>query len=289
MRVGIIGAGAAAERIHLPGILAAGATFVGAASRSPRSAAHLCDVAGMGSVMTPEALFASADAIIVASPHPFHATHAIAAMRAGAHVLVEKPIATDLADVDEMLRVAAETDRVIGVAHAARFDPRVAALRRAIRTGGPVDGFQVVLANRGPRAWSASAAWQETTPGGVLLDLGVHCADLVGHLVGPVDAVLDASADDPIVPQAAAFRVQVGEAVGMIEVRWTAPQHVVDVQVDLAGETVTLDEVTPVEPSVSLHDAWLTACRGEASPDLPTGRDGRAALQICVQALALLG
>jgi len=70
-----------------------------------------------------EALGIEADAVILATPAPLHATQAIDAMRAGRHVLVEIPMAESLADSEEVVRVQQETGLTAMVCHTRRFNP----------------------------------------------------------------------------------------------------------------------------------------------------------------------
>ena len=70
-----------------------------------------------------EALGIEADAVILATPTPLHAAQAIDAMRAGRHVLVEIPMAENLADSEEVVRVQQETGLTAMVCHTRRFNP----------------------------------------------------------------------------------------------------------------------------------------------------------------------
>lgn len=70
-----------------------------------------------------ELLEAGCDGIVVSSSHAFHREHAEAALRAGAHVLVEKPMTLTLADARALARVAREQDRVLSVAHGWNYNP----------------------------------------------------------------------------------------------------------------------------------------------------------------------
>lgn len=63
------------------------------------------------------------EVVYIATPHQFHAAQAIAAMEAGKHVVVEKPMALSLADCDAMIEVADRTGRVLIVGHTHGFDP----------------------------------------------------------------------------------------------------------------------------------------------------------------------
>ena len=78
---------------------------------------------------------AEVEAVYVATPHPLHAEHAIAAARAGKHVLVEKPMAISLAQAQSMIAAArdAGVHLVVGPSHS--FDAPIAAARRLIDSG----------------------------------------------------------------------------------------------------------------------------------------------------------
>ena len=74
----------------------------------------------------------SVDAVVVASPEDVHASQAEAALRAGKHVLVEKPVAVALADVRRLADVARETRRVLMPGHILRFVPSYAIVREQL-------------------------------------------------------------------------------------------------------------------------------------------------------------
>lgn len=74
-------------------------------------------------------------AVIVATPEGAHHDAAIHALRSGAHVLVEKPMATNVNDCDAMLVAAAESGRTLMIGHTLRFDPRYALAAERVRKG----------------------------------------------------------------------------------------------------------------------------------------------------------
>src|SRR5580698_3600527 len=82
-----------------------------------------------------DALLAAADALIIAAPAEAHHALAAAALRAGKHVLVEKPIAATLAEADDLAALAAAGNRVLQVGHLERFSAAHAALSG--RIGAP--------------------------------------------------------------------------------------------------------------------------------------------------------
>lgn len=75
------------------------------------------------------------DAVVVASPPPLHAEHALGALGAGAHVLVEKPLATDEASADAMLEAARRSGKVAMVGHILAYHPAARALVELVGRG----------------------------------------------------------------------------------------------------------------------------------------------------------
>lgn len=75
------------------------------------------------------------DALAIASPAVTHAEIAIAALQAGKHVFVEKPMALDIADAENMVRMAAERDRTLMVGHLLQYHPAFVALRKLLAEG----------------------------------------------------------------------------------------------------------------------------------------------------------
>jgi phthalate 4,5-cis-dihydrodiol dehydrogenase len=82
----------------------------------------------------------SVEVIYIASPHEFHATQAIAALRHGKHVIVEKPLALTLEDCDAVIEAAARSDRQLIVGHTHGFDPNIRTIQRMVQGGelGPL-------------------------------------------------------------------------------------------------------------------------------------------------------
>ncbi len=184
----LCGAGAAAV-LHGMAAHAAGTPVVAVASRSVERATQRADEIARTArrrpaVVTYEALPAGADAVVVATPPAQHTAHALAALDAGAHVLVETPIATTLADADRLCAHPAAHRIAYGehLAHAAPVRTFLAHVAR-LRAGGPLTHLEA-------RCVSPLPTWGGTTTeawgGGALFDLGVH----------PVALVLLAAGDD---------------------------------------------------------------------------------------------
>ncbi|MGH2343881.1 MAG: Gfo/Idh/MocA family protein, partial [Chloroflexota bacterium] len=134
------------------------------------------------------------DVVCVCTPSGMHGAHACVAMRAGAHVVVEKPMEITLRAIDEMLRVQAETGRKMAVISQHRFDEasvRVHALAREGAFG------RLVLGNAHIPWWRSqeyydSGAWRGTWAldgGGVLMNQSIHSIDLLSWLIGPVHSL----------------------------------------------------------------------------------------------------
>ncbi len=128
------------------------------------------------------------DVLCIATPHPLHAGPAIAAARAGVHVLVEKPLAASLSDSDAMLAAAREGKVKLGVISQRRWYEPVRRMKDAIdagKIGRPVLGTFTMYSWRDP-AYYLSDPWRgrwDTEGGGVLVNQSPHMLDLLVWLM----------------------------------------------------------------------------------------------------------
>ena len=125
------------------------------------------------------------DALVVSTPNALHARESIAALDAGAHVLVEKPMATNAAGAEAMLAASRSSGAKLMVAHCWRFDQEVNWLKRQIDSGkiGKIlrtKGYGVHV-NWGPDGWFVDA---DLAGGGALADMGIHAIDTARYLLG---------------------------------------------------------------------------------------------------------
>lgn len=133
-------------------------------------------------------------AVCVATPHPAHAAPAVAALDAGAHTLVEKPMAISLADCDAMLAAAERSGLKLGVVSQRRLYEPVQRMRRAIDAGMigvPLLGVVAVLGWRSDDYY-AMDSWRGTWAGeggGVLVNQALHQLDLLQWFMGPITEV----------------------------------------------------------------------------------------------------
>ena len=134
------------------------------------------------------------DVLLVASPHPQHTEHSLEALEAGAHVLIEKPMALHAADCDRMIEAAVRYNRKLGVISQRRWYPAVRRIRDAIdsgKLGRPMIG-QVTMLGWRDEAYYRSDPWRGSWSGeggGVLVNQAPHQLDLLQWFMGPVTEV----------------------------------------------------------------------------------------------------
>ena len=124
------------------------------------------------------------DAVDICLPTNLHAPVAIAALRAGKHVLVEKPMALDAESCNSMLAAARSANRVLMVAHVLRFFPEYDALSHAVRSGGlGAPRFAAFRRRCAAPTWSDWLA-DSSQSGGGAFDLLIHDVDTCLRLFG---------------------------------------------------------------------------------------------------------
>ena len=126
------------------------------------------------------------DAVYVASPVALHAEHTIASLRAGRHVLCEKPVALDFAQAESMAEAARQSGRLLGIAYYRRLYPKLLRARQLISEGAI---GQPVLVEANYHGWleSPDRAWLKDPAiagGGPLYDVGSHRIDACNFLFG---------------------------------------------------------------------------------------------------------
>ena len=131
------------------------------------------------------------DVVSICTPNGLHAEHAIAALRAGCHVLCEKPMAIHTADCGQMIQEAERANRRLFVVKQNRFNPPVSAVKQLI-DGGQLGRIYSVQLNC---FWNRNAnyyreSWKGTLDldGGCLYTQFSHFVDLLYWLVGDVTA-----------------------------------------------------------------------------------------------------
>jgi predicted dehydrogenase len=122
------------------------------------------------------------EAVAICSPHFVHAEQTVACLRAGKHVLVEKPMAVSVAECTAMIAAAEATGRRLMVAHFQRYREPNAAAERALREGRI---GRVLLAQQRLLELPNNKPWQlDARSGGFFLGYGVHGIDLLRFWLG---------------------------------------------------------------------------------------------------------
>ena len=131
---------------------------------------------------------------IICTAHPYHADAAIQAMEAGAHVLIEKPLASTLQDCDRIIEAAERTGHKAGVISQRRWYQPIQRMKKAIydgKIGTPALGTIQMLGWR-DRSYFESDAWRgswKMEGGGVLVNQAPHQLDLLQWLMGDINEV----------------------------------------------------------------------------------------------------
>jgi predicted dehydrogenase/nucleoside-diphosphate-sugar epimerase len=204
VRLGIVGCGAVTRKCHLPALPAVPAlTLTALVDSDPGRAAGAARLAARpeGTVLVAAALddaLDSIDAALVCTSNASHAGVAARLLRAGKHVLAEKPLAVTAGDCDLLAGLAGAHGAVLAAGHVRRLFP-VAVWVRDLLARGVLGRPERVRWREGePFGWpvaSAAAFQPEAAGGGVLIDIGVHVFDLLLSWFGP-DARVAGYADD---------------------------------------------------------------------------------------------
>lgn len=243
LRVAVIGCGAIGQRRHIPETFANPyVELVALVDPKPGRAEEVAAKFGNPRTFTDHKTMLAEikpDIVAVCTPNALHAPQTIDALSAGAHVLVEKPMATTLDEANAMIAAAERAGRKLMVGQNQRLmSPHVKA--KKILDGGTLGrvlNFQTTFKHGGPEGWSVDGihSWffkKAPAVMGVCGDLGVHKVDLItyliGHRVTEVNgfiSTLSKTFDDgtPIEVDDTAFlnvRTE-GGAVGTINVTWT--------------------------------------------------------------------
>ena len=137
---------------------------------------------------------ADVDAVIIAIPSGLHADVAVAALEAGKHVLLEKPIDVSVDAADRIIAAEKASGKTLSVVSQRRFAPENQFLHEAIRSGqlGRPTAANIEIALWRTQEYYDSGAWRGTWAldgGGALMNQGVHLVDLALWLLGDVEEV----------------------------------------------------------------------------------------------------
>ncbi|MBI3961684.1 MAG: Gfo/Idh/MocA family oxidoreductase [Deinococcus sp.] len=230
LRAGIIGAGFIGK-VHARSYpQVSGAQVVAVADPSRQRAARLAKAFGADVYTDPWQLLKrrDLDMVDICAPTPLHHQYAIGAMRAGKHVLCEKPIARTLAQAKRTVEVWQETGVQFMVAHDLRFCPDYRRLKAVVDRG---DIGQPQMAYAARLSAFPNWSWQnwyanEQLSGGLLVDMAIHDFDFLLWLLGPAQTVFTRGVKAPNAHfhyAHATVRFQSG-ALALIEASWAHPK-----------------------------------------------------------------
>jgi predicted dehydrogenase len=194
VKYGVIGAGAINQRRHLPEAHANPKSTVTAVVDPLKARAEeIAEQYGAAAYTDHEQMLAEADldAIVVGTPNAFHAPQSIDALRAGYHVLCEKPMAGSVKEAKAMIAAAKKANRYLMIGMNQRLMPPHVKAKQILDRGalGKVLAFETNFKHAGPDGWSVDGAksWffkKAQAVMGVNGDLGIHKADLMRFLLG---------------------------------------------------------------------------------------------------------
>ncbi|MFX3623122.1 MAG: Gfo/Idh/MocA family protein [Ectobacillus sp.] len=210
LKVGVIGCGSIAQHRHLPEYaFNPHVELVAVCDINKERAAKAAKKYGAKAYISYEELLESGevDAVSVCTPNYLHAPISIAALKAGVHVLCEKPMATSAEEAQAMIEAAKQSGKKLMIAHNQRFVPSHQKARQLIAGGeiGKIYSFRTAFGHGGPETWSVEGkeGWffqKEKAFIGAMGDLGVHKTDLLRYILGEeiteVGAFVETSAKD---------------------------------------------------------------------------------------------
>jgi predicted dehydrogenase len=317
LRGAISGFGEVAARAHLPGWRSRPSVVIGAIhdpiSERRHEAIRLIKNVRVYDDLELMLDGEAPDFVDVASPPGAHHEAARAALSAGAHVLVEKPLALTLREFDDLAALAVEKARVLMCVHNWKYSPAYAAARRAIEAGRlgairfmSIDRLRTEPAGAGGSGgkWRAAAA----SGGGILIDHGWHIFYLMNWLLsGECPASISARLESPpglSVDDVADVRITfAGGAFARAHLSWRAPVRRTSALIygdgaciEIEGDRVTLTDRSGKVEDLSVadiaddsyHSAWFGGVGEEFERAVTEGTDSPVASRNLTEARVAL-
>ena len=271
-RIGMLGAGFMAS-VHSRSARSAGARLDALASARPERARHAAAELGYSRHLAPDALVAEGlDVVHVCTPNDSHAEYATAALRAGSHVICEKPLATSAEAARGLVDAAADADRLGAVPFVYRYHPMVREARARVASGAT--GRLLTVSGHYLQDWLLGAddenwrvASQAGGPSRAFADIGSHLVDLIEFVCGARISRLAATASTvhperggrPVdTEDAVALAVEFAHgAIGSLLVSQVAPGRKNGLVLELAGteESLRFEQEDPERLWVGHRDA----------------------------------
>lgn len=255
--VAMVGLGYWGEKVLRNVVQHAGPGSVVAVDPSPQArAAALARHPGLRTATTLDDALDEVDAVVIATPLDSHHALATAALEAGRHVLVEKPMTDDPSTAAALALAADERDRVLMVGHTFLFSPRIELLHSYLRTGhlGRVHYLTSSRLNLGLVRHDANVIW----------DLAPHDFSILFHLLGEFPVRVQTLGRRVVadVPEVAFVNLTFPSGViAQVTVSWLAPRKVRDLVVVGESRMAVFDDTDADEP-IRIYDKGI---------DLPEG------------------
>ena len=190
LKFGVLGAGRIGK-VHARTIAASGKARVAyIADAMPEAAAALAGEVGAKVASVEDIIKASdVDAVLIATPTPFHAEQIEAASNAGKAILCEKPVSLSVARIEDCLKTVEKNKTTLMIGFNRRFDPNFASLEKRIRAGAVGNVEMATIISRDP---APPPAEYVKSSGGIFRDMMIHDLDLARFLVGEDFVVVNA-------------------------------------------------------------------------------------------------
>lgn len=195
-KVGILGCGLIAH-YHAKSVMELPNTsLAGAYDRSMERKTDFCDSYGIAAFESIEALIDSplVDAVCICLPSGLHYETAMACIRAGKHVIVEKPMTFTTRQADDIIASAESRGVQVTVISQMRYTDAIARLKGAVDAGwfGKLAAADIYMKYYREPAYYSTSDWKGTLAmdgGGALMNQGIHGVDLLQYVMGPVVSV----------------------------------------------------------------------------------------------------
>jgi UDP-N-acetylglucosamine 3-dehydrogenase len=302
LRVGVVGVGVMGSNharviAELPGV-----EFVGVADPDRSQVQFVAETLGCKAVSNLDALLGlGVDAVTIAAPTHLHHELALACLKRGVHVMVEKPIASSAQEGRSIIAAARRAGVVLMVGHVERFNPAVAAIKEAIHGE---DILSIAITRVGPFPPRMSNV-------GVVIDLAVHDIDLIRWFTDSDIVEVQPQLSNAMAEREDIALLQFRTASGVlahINTNWLTPfkartVHVATRKKYVIGDLLTRQvtecfgfqpdgsysmrhlSVGHAEPLRAELSGFVRAIRERLVPPV-TGEEGVASLEVAMQCLA---
>ncbi|HOZ49297.1 MAG TPA: Gfo/Idh/MocA family oxidoreductase [Candidatus Hydrogenedentes bacterium] len=316
VRLGIIGCGKIATVAHVPGYQALrDANIVSLLDIKPRQMDTIraaCNFDAQGFTDFDAFVASGLDAVSICTPNCFHYPQTMACLKAGLHVLSEKPMAATPAETTRMIAAAKKAGKVLQINQSLRYHPLYQKIADLVAQGEIGEPIHVRCLRSGgstpDKGWSPGATWfvSKKFQGGVVLDIAVHMADLMKWVAGDVRQIC-AYTDTRIkgidvTDNATALMRFANGATGVLELSWSTPcggglfevygttgtiragfsgeRPIELIKPGAAGKGPKVTYPKPKAKVKESFECFIAAIRGKAPSPTP-GELGRDAIALC--------